>query len=58
VEPPEYLYHGTADRSYTSIMENGIKKAGHQHVHLSKDKETAHKVGSPGNSYYLVGANV
>jgi len=46
VEPPEFLYHGTADRFYTSIMESGIKKASRQHVHLSKDKETAHKVGS------------
>lgn len=46
VEPPEYLYHGTADRFCASIMENGIKKASRQHVHLSKDKETAHKVGS------------
>ncbi|MDR2954317.1 MAG: RNA 2'-phosphotransferase [Prevotella sp.] len=46
VEPPEFLYHGTADRFYTSMMSEGIKKMSRQHVHLSKDKETAHKVGS------------
>ncbi|MDU1891779.1 MAG: RNA 2'-phosphotransferase [Dysgonomonas sp.] len=46
VEPPEFLFHGTAERSYASIMEDGIKRVSRQHVHLSKDKETAHKVGS------------
>lgn len=46
VEPPEYLYHGTADRFISSIMEKGIIKMNRQHVHLSKDKETAVKVGS------------
>lgn len=46
VAPPEYLYHGTADRFYTSIMKDGIIKQTRQHVHLSKDKETATKVGS------------
>ncbi|NDV60384.1 RNA 2'-phosphotransferase [Bacteroides sp. 519] len=46
VEPPEYLYHGTADRFLSSIMENGIVKGSRQHVHLSKDEVTAVKVGS------------
>lgn len=46
VEPPEYLYHGTATRFLNSIMEQGIVKNSRQHVHLSKDKETATKVGS------------
>ncbi|MFT4072729.1 MAG: RNA 2'-phosphotransferase [Dysgonamonadaceae bacterium] len=45
-EPPEYLYHGTATRFLSSIMEEGITKGSRQHVHLSKDKETATKVGS------------
>lgn len=45
-EPPEYLYHGTATRFFSSIMEEGIIKGSRQHVHLSKDKETATKVGS------------
>jgi RNA:NAD 2''-phosphotransferase len=46
VEPPEFLYHGTATRFLSSIMEQGIVKGNRQHVHLSKDKETATKVGS------------
>lgn len=46
VEPPEFLYHGTADRFYSSIQAEGIKKMSRQHVHLSKDKKTATTVGS------------
>jgi len=45
-EPPEYLYHGTATRFLSSIMGQGIVRGSRQHVHLSKDKETATKVGS------------
>ena len=45
VEPPEYLYHGTATRFMSSIMEKGILKGSRQHVHLSKDKQTATNVG-------------
>ena len=44
--PPEFLYHGTAEKSLNSIFENGIQKMNRQHVHLSQDKETALKVGS------------
>lgn len=46
VQPPEFLYHGTAIRYLSSIMEKGILKGSRQHVHLSKDKDTATKVGS------------
>lgn len=46
IEPPKLLYHGTATRFLDSIMEKGIVKGSRQHVHLSKDKETAIKVGS------------
>lgn len=46
VEPPEFLYHGTATRFLSSIMKEGIVKGSRQHVHLSQDKETATKVGS------------
>lgn len=46
IEPPEFLYHGTATRFISSIMKEGIVKGGRQHVHLSKEKETATKVGS------------
>jgi putative RNA 2'-phosphotransferase len=44
--PPEYLYHGTAEKFVASILREGIKKMSRQHVHLSKDKDTATKVGS------------
>ncbi|MFV0536250.1 MAG: RNA 2'-phosphotransferase [Dysgonomonas sp.] len=46
VEPPEFLYHGTATRFLSSIMEKGIIKGSRQHVHLSQDKETATRVGA------------
>ncbi|MDP9958816.1 RNA 2'-phosphotransferase [Chryseobacterium lathyri] len=45
VQPPDFLYHGTAEANISSILENGIEKRTRQHVHLSADKETATKVG-------------
>ena len=44
-QPPKYLYHGTADRFLDSIMTDGLKPMGRLYVHLSKDEETAMKVG-------------
>ncbi len=44
-QPPEFLYHGTAQSNIESILEKGIEKRNRQHVHLSQDKETATKVG-------------
>ncbi len=44
-QPPQYLYHGTADRFMDSIMAEGLKSMSRLYVHLSKDKETAVKVG-------------
>ena len=46
IEPPEILYHGTATRFLTSIFTTGLTKQSRQHVHLSKDRLTATKVGS------------
>lgn len=46
VEPPEYLYHGTATRFIDSIRVEGLKPMSRQYVHLSADIETATKVGS------------
>ena len=46
VEPPEILYHGTAESFYNSIMEKGIIKKNRQHVHLSDNRTTAHNVGA------------
>ena len=45
-EPPELLYHGTVERFLPSIMEEGLIRGKRHHVHLSKDVETARKVGS------------
>lgn len=43
--PPDVLYHGTATRFLESIYEKGILKGNRNHVHLSKDENTAVKVG-------------
>lgn len=45
VVPEGFLYHGTVAASIDSIKETGLQKMSRQHVHLSKDKETAIKVG-------------
>ena len=45
-EPPEVLYHGTVERSLPSILAEGLDKGRRHHVHLSKDVETARKVGA------------
>jgi putative RNA 2'-phosphotransferase len=44
--PPEILYHGTGERSVATIQQTGLEKRSRQHVHLSKDIETAIQVGS------------
>ncbi len=46
VNPPEKLYHGTADRFVDSILKDGIKKQSRQFVHLSLQTDTANSVGS------------
>jgi putative RNA 2'-phosphotransferase len=45
-QPPEVLYHGTVERFLASIMALGLLKGKRHHVHLSKDVETARKVGA------------
>lgn len=44
--PPDILYHGTATRFLRSIEKEGLKKMQRMYVHLSKDYDTAVKVGS------------
>jgi putative RNA 2'-phosphotransferase len=46
LEPPEFLWHGTATKSMDSILKYGVKSMSRHYVHLSLDKETAIKVGS------------
>ena len=45
IEPPEKLYHGTATKFLESIFKSGLQPRNRHHVHLSKDIETAIKVG-------------
>ena len=45
-EPPETLYHGTVERFLPSILKEGLIRGKRHHVHLSKDVESARKVGS------------
>ena len=44
-EPPELLFHGTAQRFSASIETQGLRPRSRLYVHLSPDKETAEKVG-------------
>ena len=44
-EPPEILYHGTAERFSASIEAKGLLPGNRLYVHLSPDTATAEKVG-------------
>lgn len=46
LQPPDTLYHGTAEIYLESIMAQGLKKQNRQHVHLSDNLSTAKAVGS------------
>jgi putative RNA 2'-phosphotransferase len=43
--PPDFLYHGTATRFLTSILQQGLIAKQRHYVHLSHDTETACAVG-------------
>lgn len=45
-EPPEILWHGTGEKFVASIDEQGLIPKSRLYVHLSKDEETAVKVGT------------
>lgn len=45
-EPPEQLFHGTGEKFAAAIRKEGLIPKSRLYVHLSKDKETAEKVGS------------
>jgi len=46
IEPPRFLYHGTAKVTYEHHIQNkGLLKMNRQHVHLSDNKDTAKNVG-------------
>ena len=44
-QPPEILYHGTAEKWVSPILETGLQKQNRHHVHLSADIDTAKNVG-------------
>jgi len=44
-KPPEFLYHGTANRFLNQIKKNGLLPMSRQYVHLSTDIKTAQIVG-------------
>ena len=44
-EPPEVLFHGTGERTLPAIRVGGLLKMSRHHVHLSREKDTAQKVG-------------
>lgn len=46
IEPPEYLWHGTATKYVDAIERDGLISKSRLYVHLSADKDTAIKVGS------------
>jgi putative RNA 2'-phosphotransferase len=44
--PPDVLYHGTGEKAVESILQSGLIKMSRHHVHLSRDVETARRVGT------------
>ncbi|GMA17352.1 RNA 2'-phosphotransferase [Deinococcus metallilatus] len=44
--PPARLYHGTHPAALPAIRQEGLRKMGRHHVHLSPDPETARRVGA------------
>lgn len=44
--PPNFLYHGTAERKLSSILSDGLRPQGRNLVHLSTHKTDAKHVGS------------
>ena len=45
LEPPQILYHGTAEKFVNSIQQTGLEKRDRHHVHLSTSLATAVAVG-------------
>ena len=46
IEPPEVLWHGTAEKYVRSIDRMGLRAGNRMYVHLSSDEATAEKVGN------------
>lgn len=46
VTPPGVLYHGTGHQTAPIVAQDGLQKMGRNHVHLSRDADTARAVGA------------
>lgn len=44
--PPTVLFHGTGAGSVEAILRDGLQPMSRHHVHLSRDRETARRVGA------------
>lgn len=55
--PPDTLYHGTVAAFIESIRTHGLQKRSRNHVHLSADEATAHKVGSRHGKPIIMGVD-
>lgn len=44
--PPDRLWHGTAAHVLPTVLREGLRPGRRTHVHLSRDPETAHRVGA------------
>lgn len=44
--PPQYLFHGTVEKSLPAILSEGLRPMARHHVHLSPDAATATTVGA------------
>ena len=45
IDPPEFLYHGTAEKFLDAIKISGIKKMSRNHVHMNANPQMSLKVG-------------
>lgn len=45
LQPPDFLYHGTATRFLDSIRKEGLLHGARHHVHLTENEVLAHDVG-------------
>jgi putative RNA 2'-phosphotransferase len=52
--PPTLLFHGTKEQFLLSIKKNGLVKGNRNHVHLSANLDTAHKVANRRNGKSVI----
>lgn len=43
--PPDFLFHGTAERFSQSILRAGLERRARHHVHLTQDRQIARGIG-------------